>query len=359
MNKPPRKMANFAWSFAAVAILGLTPLSVAQTPSTSPAPATQNVAPNSIPGNDNNQHLALLHLIESLEPYHPKGDIKGTAIIAGSTTMHSLARAWSERFRKFHPEVVFTKGKDGTESALPEISENPSVIAGSSRPLTDNEISSLKSKNCKEPVSIIVALDPLALYVHRDNPIGSITPDQIESIFRAATAQKSQASKWADLGVAGDWSDKPIRIHSRSDISGTTGFIKQWVAGGADLAKSAQVHETNADVVKGVSTDKYGVALSGFGDANPSCRAVPLVLNGGAIEPTESNFLAGRYPFVRPLILIIDMEATKTDGGLRENLLRYVLSRDGQLEAIRAGFYPLDPAFIRKQLDGLSGPQVR
>jgi ABC-type phosphate transport system substrate-binding protein len=50
-----------------------------------------------------NQHLALMHLIESLEPYHPKGEIRGTAIISGSTTMQTMARSWSERFRKFHP----------------------------------------------------------------------------------------------------------------------------------------------------------------------------------------------------------------------------------------------------------------
>ena len=317
---------------------------------------------NSVPvanAQDNNQHLALMQLIESLEPYHPKGEIKGTAMVSGSTTMQSLARAWSERFRKFHPEVSFSKGKDGTESALQEISENPGVIAGASRPLTDAEMAALKSKNCKEPISLIVALDPLALYVHRDNPISSITPDQLEAIFRAATAAKPQVTKWGDLGVKGEWAEQPIRIHSRSDISGTTGFIKQWVVGGAELAKSAQVHETNTDVIKGVGSDKFGVALSGFGEANPTVRAVPLALNGSAVEATETNFLAGRYPFERPLILIIDKEATKTDGGLREGLLRYVLSRDGQLEAIRAGFFPLDPAFIRKQLDGISGPQVR
>ncbi|MFM7927578.1 MAG: hypothetical protein ACKO9Q_07665, partial [Pirellula sp.] len=93
--------------------------------------------------------------------------------------------------------------------------------------------------------------------------------------------------------------------------------------------------------------------------ANASVKAVPLVLNGLAIEATEANFLAGRYPFVRPLILIIDKETAKADKGLREGVLRYVLSRDGQLEAIRAGFFPVDPAFIRKQLDGISGPQVR
>lgn len=71
---------------------------------------------------DNSQHLALMQLVESLEPYHPKGEIKGSAVISGSTTMQSLARSWSERFCKFHPNVVFSKGKDGTESALQEIS---------------------------------------------------------------------------------------------------------------------------------------------------------------------------------------------------------------------------------------------
>lgn len=308
---------------------------------------------------DNSQHLALMQLVESLEPYHPKGEIKGSAVISGSTTMQSLARSWSERFCKFHPNVVFSKGKDGTESALQEISENPGVIAGASRPLTDAEIASLKSKNCKDPVSIVVALDPLALYVHKDNPITSVTPEQIESIFRASVSDKPHAVKWGDLGVSGEWANQPIRIHSRSDISGTTGFIKQWVVGGKELAKSAQVHETNADVTKGVGSDNYGVALSGFGEANPKVKAVPLVLGGVAVEPSEANFLAGRYPFVRPLIIIIDKEATKTDGGLREGILRYILSRDGQLEAIRAGFFPLDPAYIRKQLDGISGPQVR
>ena len=308
---------------------------------------------------DNSQHLALMQLVESLEPYHPKGQIGGSAVISGSTTMQSLARSWSERFRKFHPDVVFSKGRDGTENALQEISENPSVIAGASRPLTETEILALKSKNCKDPVSIVVALDPLALYVHKDNPIASVTPEQIESIFTAARADKPQAIKWGDLGVTGTWSDRAIQIHSRSDISGTTGFIRQWIVGGKELAKSAQVHQTNTDVTKAVGSDKFGVALSGFGEANPSVRGVPLVLGGVAVEPSEANFLSGRYPFVRPLIIIIDKEAAKSDGGLREGIVRYILSRDGQLEAIRAGFFPLDPAFIRKQLDAISGPQVR
>ena len=305
------------------------------------------------------EHVALMHLIDSIEPYYPKTEVKGNAILAGSTTMQLLGKAWSDRFRKFHPEVVFTRGRDGSEAAIREISENPQVIAGSSRPLTEDELKGLKSAKCKEPLAFIVALDPLALYVHPDNPIQSVTPEQLEAIFRAAGTDRPHASTWGDLGLAGDWKEKSIRIHSRSDVSGTTGFIRNWVVQGSALARSAEVHETNEKVCVGIANDRFGVGLAGFGEANGKIKAVPLEIQGTVVPANESSFLAGRYPFVRPLVLIVDKSVMVSDGGLRESMLRYVLSRDGQLEAVRAGFYPVDPAFIRKQLDSISGPQVR
>jgi phosphate transport system substrate-binding protein len=305
------------------------------------------------------QHVALMHLIDSIEPYYPKGELRGETILAGSTTMQLLGKAWADRFRQFHPEVTFTRGKDGSEAGIKEISENPRVIAGSSRPLTNEELSALKSTNCKEPMAFIVALDPLALYVHPENPIASVTPEQLESIFRAAGTSKPHASTWGDLGLAGPWKDRAIRIHSRSDISGTTNFIRQWVVQGAPLARSAEVHESNEKVCAGIAGDASGIGLAGFGEANPKVRAVPLEIQGAVIPANESSFLSGKYPFVRPLVLIVDKSVMATDGGVRESVLRYVLSRDGQLEAVRAGFFPVDPSFIRKQLDSISGPQVR
>ena len=309
--------------------------------------------------NSHAEHLALLHLIDSIEPYHPAKELKGTAVLAGSTTMQMLGKAWSERFRKFHPEVTFERGKDGTDAGLQEISERPNVIAGSSRPLTASELDALKGTACKEPFPVIVALDPLALFVHKENPIQSISPSQLESILRAPGGSKPHVAKWGELGVTGEWAEKPIRIHTRGDHSGTTGFIKNWIIQGGDLARSAEVHETNDKVCNAVAADKFGVGLSGFGESRDTLKAVPLALPGGVVPADEQSFLSGRYPFVRPLVLVIDKSAMATDGGLRESLLRYVLSRDGQLEAVRAGFYPLDPAFIRKELDQIAGPQVR
>jgi len=202
-------------------------------------------------------------------------------VVSGSTTMQSMARAWLDRFIKFHPEVSYTKGQEGTDAAIKEISDNPQVIAGASRPLTEQELNNLKSSKCKEPMAVIVALDPLALYVHKENPLASVTPEQLESIFRAAGSGKPHALKWGDLGLTGEWAGQPIRIHGRSDVSGTTGFIKQWILGGGELAKAAQIHETNIAVTQGVGKDKFGVALCGFGDHNADVRAVPLVLSVG------------------------------------------------------------------------------
>jgi len=305
------------------------------------------------------EHAALTHLIESIEPYFKKKEIKGTATLTGSTTMLALGKSWSDRFRKFHPEVAFTRGVDGSEAALKALSEDPSVIAGVSRPLTDEDTAMLKKGKCKDPLAIIVALDPLALYVHKDNPIAGITPQQLESIFHAPGGPNKHAALWGDVGVAGEIATKPVRIHSRSETSGTTTFIKQMILQNGEMAKESQSHRTNEEVCKAIGGDLQGVGICGFGEVTSDVKAVPLVLNGARIPATEQAFLSGQYPFVRPLLLVIDKSQLASDGGLREAVLRYILSRDGQLEAVRAGFFPLDPAFIRQELDQISGPQMR
>ena len=305
------------------------------------------------------ERAALTHLIESIEPYFKEKEINGTATLAGSTTMLALGKSWSDRFKKFHPEVTFTRGVDGTEAALKALAEDPTVIAGASRPLTDEDTAMLKRGKCKEPLSIIVALDPLALYVHKDNPIIGVTPQQLESIFRAPGNGVMHAALWSDVGVAGDIAAKPVRIHSRSETSGTTTFIKQMILQNGEMAKEAQSHKTSEEVCKAIGSDLQGVGIFGFGEATPDVKAVPLILNGARVPATDQAFLSGQYPFVRPLLLVIDKSQMATDGGMREAVLRYILSRDGQLEAVRAGFFPMDPAFIRQELDLISGPQMR
>ncbi|MDZ4851740.1 MAG: substrate-binding domain-containing protein [Pirellulaceae bacterium] len=305
------------------------------------------------------EHQQLMQLLQAIEPYHPRTDVTGTATLAGSTTMTILGQNWSERFKLFHKDVVFTRGVDGGDAALRSLAKDPNVIAGISRSLTDKEIADLKAGACKDPMIFIVALDPMAVYVHKDNPLQSLTPEQMQKLFGAGSDGKPKVSKWGELGVQGAMAEQPIRIHHRSSISGTRNFIKTSILGGLELAEPAQTHESNTNICTAISKDPNGIAMCGFGDGNEGVRPLALELNNQRIEANESSFLAGKYPIVRPLSLILDKSLLAKDNGLREAIIRYILSRDGQLEAIRAGFYPLDPNFLRQEIAQLTGTQLR
>jgi hypothetical protein len=85
-------------------------------------------------GTSHAEHAALEHLIDSIEPYRPAKELKGAAVLTGSNTMLELGKLWSERFKKFHPDVTFTRGVDGTEAAIKALAEDPTSIVGISRP---------------------------------------------------------------------------------------------------------------------------------------------------------------------------------------------------------------------------------
>jgi phosphate transport system substrate-binding protein len=311
-----------------------------------------------LPNNFSSQ-AALMRLLESLELYHPAKQLKGSIVLDGSTTMMQLGKAWADRFRQFHKDVVLTRGVDGTNAGLTELAKDPTRIVGISRPLTDAEVAMLKSGKCVDPISIVVALDPLALYVHESNPIKGVTPEELEAMLRAPGQMRPHIAKWSDLGLSGEFQDKPVRFHCRSDISGTKSFIKNVILRGDTLTNEAGSHETNGAVCESIAKDPYGMGLSGFGCIKPGIRAVPLIVNGVVVPANEQSFLMGQYPLVRPLVIVFDRAEMKNDGGLREEILRYILSREGQLEAIREGFFPLDPSFVRQELDIICGPRVR
>ena len=70
------------------------------------------------------------------------------------------------------------------------------------------------------------------------------------------------------------------------------------------------------------------------------------MVQGELVQANEITVLAGKYPIVCRLMLVLDKEQLTKDGKLRETILRYVLSRDGQNVVMKSGFFPLDPGFF-------------
>ncbi len=302
---------------------------------------------------DGASQFQLTQMLEAIAPYHPSAGVSGKATLTGSTTMLQLGQAWSTRFKQFHKSVEFVRGSDGADSALQALKNDPGVIAGVCRMITAEEVAELKKGKCQDPFVIVVALEPIAVVVSDKNPLQKITPEQLQRVYGS-----ERPVTWAELGAQGAVADSPIRILSRDDRDGTSVFIQQTILHGEKPAPASAVHRSMAEVLQALAKDPSAIALGNLHPA-PGVKALALDLNGMAVAPTEASFLAGQYPLVRPLTLVFDKALLETDGGLRREVLNYVLSRDGQSVVLREGFFPINPNFIAQQMASIAGPHLR
>lgn len=304
-------------------------------------------------------HFLLMQAVDQLEPYRPLEKLEGTIEFGGSITMLDLGKRWAQNFKQFHPPVDFRGATEGSEVALKALAENPLLIAGISRPVDESDLKLLQSGKCKEPVAITIGIEALALCVHKDNPLQSVSQETFINIFAASQDGSSKAKTWGDLGVTGNLASEAIVRYERDSGSGTQSFLTRILLGGAKTAPAAKQCSSNTEVCDLIAKDPKGVGLSDINYSNPSIRRVPLMVDNRAVIANEENVLAGQYPLVRPLVLVFDKAQANTDGKLRESIVRYVLSREGQTAVMKSGFYPIDPGLANHQIAEVFGQQLR
>ena len=193
--------------------------------------------------------------------------------------------------------------------------------------MNDRERATLSSDRHAEAHETRVALDALAVYVHTDNAIPSLTMEQLASIYRG------QVTNWSAVGGP----DRPIVLYSRENNSGTYAYFKEHVLGNQDFALTAQTLPGTAAVINAVSHDVSGIGYGGIGYAE-GVRTVPIVgADGAPVEPTLENATSGRYPLSRFLF----MYTAGDPAGLAAEFIGFVTSEEGQRLVEQAGFYPL------------------
>lgn len=358
-----------AWLFVAATFLVWEPSQVRSQPPakeapsegtvTSPRTGTEKAAVSSNVTREQHQQFQIMQMMDQLPPYRPIENLSGKANLSGSRTMSDLGHQWSQNFKQFHPGVELSGTAEGSETALKLLGEDPTIIAGVSRPVDINDQKLLQAGKCKEPIAITVGMEAMALFVHKSNPLVSISPETVKAIFAAGPDGTSKAKVWGDLGVQGPLSHEPISVYEREPNSGSRVYISRVLLGGAKLTSKLIPCNSNTDLFKAISKDPKGVGFADINFEHPDVRRVPLVVQGELVQANEENVLAGKYPIVRPLMLVLDKEQLTQDGKLRESILRYVLSRDGQMVLMKSGFFPLDAGFINHQLTELFGQQLR
>ena len=292
-----------------------------------------------------------------LPTYKAVSGVSGSIKSVGSDTMNNLMALWAEDFRKMYPNVqVEIEGK-GSSTAPPALVEGTATFGPMSRDMKNQEIDQFEAKYGYKPTGLRTSIDMLAVYVHKDNPIQSLTLQQVDAIF--SKTRKGGLDKdirtWGDLGLTGDWADKPISLYGRNSASGTYGYFKEHALFKGDYKDEVKEQPGSSSVVQGVASDRYGIGYSGIGYMTADVRAVPLA-NDGASAPVEAspeNAYTGKYPLARFLYVYLNQKPGTDLDPLRKEFLRFVFSKEGQSSVIKDGYYPVTAKISGEELTKL------
>ena len=273
------------------------------------------------------------------------GEVAGGLTCVGSDTMNNLVALWAEGFKRFYPNVREGIEGKGSASAPPALTEGTCTFGPMSREWKPSEIEAFRAKHGYPPTALPVAIDMLAVFVHRDNPLQRLSLQEIDAIFskNRTGGGPREIRTWGDLGLSGDWRDKPISLYGRNASSGTYGYFKEHALFRGDFKPTVKEQPGSSAVVQAVGSDRYGIGYSGFGYVTADVRAVPLAAtrDGAAIAPTAEAAYAGDYPLARFLLLSVNHKPGTQLDPLRREFLRFVLSADGQSEVEKDGYLPV------------------
>jgi phosphate transport system substrate-binding protein len=288
----------------------------------------------------------------------------GAVTVVGYNDMREMLEAMSARFSVAHPLIRFKLMLPGTRFAPAALAKGESAFAPMGAEFTPPQLAEYRAIRGDDPVAFRVAhasLDPkalsgpLAVFVHRDNPLPSLTLDQVSRVFAG------EARRWGDLGVAGPWADRPITAYGLAAGTALAYAFKDAAMGTRAYAAQLRGLPQSADVVQRISQDPDGIGFAAAMRVTGAARVLPLAAREGdaPVVPTEESIAAGRYPLDRVLLI----QAPRPLTPLVHEFLRLVLSRDGQaaVAATPQRYIPLSAKDAETELNRASRalPQPR
>ncbi len=275
--------------------------------------------------------------------YATVAGVSGNLNSIGSDTLNNLMTYWAEGFKAKYPNVKIQIEGKGSATAPPALIEGTAQIGPMSREMKREEIAAFEKKFGYKPTCIKVAIDALAVFVHKDNPVKGLTLKQVDGAFSSTRKMGGKRiATWADAGVAGDIGAKPLSLYGRNSASGTYGFFKESALKKGDFLNTVKEQPGSSTVVQGVANDIAGIGYSGIGYITPGVRALPIGLKDGAlVEPTYANCLSGDYPLARHLFVYINRAPGKRAEPLIEEFIKFIASKEGQRIVIKDGYFPL------------------
>lgn len=279
----------------------------------------------------------------SIKPYTPTSGVSGNLNAVGSDTLNNLMTLWAEGFRKKYPSVKIGVEGKGSSTAPPALTAGTAQLAPMSRTMKREEIAAFEAKYGYKPTEIKVALDAVAFFVNKNNPVQALSLTQIDSIFSSTFKRGgSNITDWGDAGVPA-MKGKAISMYGRNSASGTNGFVKESALKKGDYKDSVKEQPGSSAVVQGISSDAQGIGYSGIGYVTSGVKTLSIAEKGGqtAVQPTYDNCMNGTYPLARYLVIYVNKKPGEPLDTLTKEFLKYIVSRDGQETVVKDGYYPI------------------
>ncbi len=283
----------------------------------------------------------------SIASYTAVAGVSGNLSSIGSDTLNNLMTLWAEEFKKFYPNVNIQIEGKGSSTAPLALIEGTAQIAPMSRAMKAKEIDAFEERYTYKPTEVHVAIDALAIYVHKDNPLRGLTMQQVDSIFSATRRRDGpNLTEWSQLGLDA-WKGRAISLFGRNSATGTYGYFQEFALAKGDFKNSVKEQPGSSAVVQGVGEDLYAIGYSGIGYRTSNVRHLPLAADEatGYFPATYQNCLSGEYPLARFLTIYVNKKPSQPLDLLTLEFIKFILSRQGQLVVEKDGYYPM-PAVL-------------
>lgn len=286
-----------------------------------------------------------------LPVYEKTSGISGSLSSVGSDTLNNLMTFWAEGFKKQYPNVNIQIQGAGSSTAPPALEQGTANLGPMSRTMKDAEIQAFEKKHGYKPTAVPVAVDALAVFVHKDNPIKGMSMPLVDAVFSSTRkcGMEKNVTKWGQTGLSGAWANRDLQLYGRNSVSGTYGYFKEHSLCKGDFKNNVNEQPGSASVVQSVATSINGIGYSGIGYKTSGVRAVPLKGSDGEFyEANEKNALSGKYPLARFLYVYVNKAPNKPLRPVDAEFLKLVLSKQGQEIVEKDGYIPLPSSEVKK-----------
>ena len=289
----------------------------------------------------------------NLPKYKPAAGLSGQIKSVGSDSMNSLMTQWTEKFKEYYKGVRTEVEGQGSSKAMPALIEGAASFGPMSRDAKANEIADFEKKYGYKPVLLPTSIDLLAVYVNRDNPLQSLSMEQVDAIFSSTRKLGGDSiDNWGQVSLKGDYKNEAIALFGRNAASGTYGFFKEKAMGNGDFRDRVNEQPGSTAVIASVGENRFAMGYSGIGYKTEAVKPLALSPKKGepAIEPSEENAYNGKYPLGRFLYLAVNYKPTSKMEPLRKEFIKFVFSREGQEIAVKDGYFPVDAKTAAKAM---------